>query len=95
MFLAFTVGNVSVVPLFGQVKVSFQRHGPVSVLHSDGDGKSYNSERAGAKRGPLRPCPHCNLVWYCCDDHYEIHHSADGRGRCFPFVIKRTQDKGR
>ena len=59
---------------------------------SDGDGKSYNSERAGARRHPLRLCPHCSLVWYCCDDHFEVHRAG---GRCFPFVIKRTSDKGR
>ncbi len=40
----------------------------------------------------LERCVHCQLVWTCCPDHLEVHRPRD---RCFPFVIKRSREKGR
>lgn len=42
--------------------------------------------------GALERCSDCDLVWYCSQDHLQIHRI---NGRCFPFVIKKTKDKGR
>ena len=40
----------------------------------------------------LTRCPDCGLVWYCGEDHREIHRPEN---KCFPFVIKRSPEKGR
>ncbi len=40
----------------------------------------------------LERCGHCRQVWTCSRDHLEVHRPGD---RCFPFVIKRSKEKGR
>ncbi len=47
---------------------------------------------AGEDNAVLEKCPKCNLVWYCCRDHLEIHRPEN---KCFPFVIKSSEAQGR
>lgn len=41
---------------------------------------------------PLQKCANCELIWFCSEDHYEVHRHKE---RCFPFLIKRSPKKGR
>ncbi len=61
---------------------------------ADDDGRCSDCPPVGGDGGgPLQLCSHCGLVWYCCQDHLEIHRVD---GKCFPFIIKRsTEGKGR
>ena len=44
----------------------------------------------------LRPCenqcPHCGLVYYCSEDHLNLHRRDD---YCFPYRAGRLPEKGR
>ncbi|XP_059082418.1 SET domain-containing protein SmydA-8-like isoform X1 [Tigriopus californicus] len=48
--------------------------------------------KTGSDDVPLQQCASCQKIWYCSEDHYEVHRHKD---RCFPFLIKRSPTKGR
>ena len=37
-------------------------------------------------------CPHCGLVYFCCEDHLFIHRPEDF---CFPFRVEANEAVGR
>jgi len=37
-------------------------------------------------------CPHCQLVYYCCEDHFNLHKYQD---YCLPYKAGRIPEKGR
>ena len=45
-----------------------------------------------AKTDSLERCPECANVWFCSEEHFEVHRP---KGKCFPFIIKRSPTKGR
>lgn len=82
--------GTSVPGLLGE-KMSFIKLENEEV-HKTDEEQCFLCGKQNSNDGPLQKCANCELIWFCSEDHYEVHRHKE---RCFPFLIKRSPKKGR